>query len=503
MQRRIVTHPVPVRLVPAAWLPTLLALGAATVALAWLFRAEVFAMVRTWETSTAYSHCWLILPIAIWLAWMRRRLLIARHPEPDPRFALLMAPAALIWFVADRLGIMEGRQFAVLGMLYVAILTIVGWRVCLAMVSPLLYLVFLVPFGAFTVPFLQSITARMVDLGLDLTGIPHYVDDLVIDVPAGAFYVAEACAGLRFAIAALAFGTLYALTMFRSLSRRLIVLLLAIVVPIVANGLRALGLVILGELQGSAAAIEADHILYGWVFFSIVMLLLIATGLPFKEDSKPRTSVVGLPAAPRPDTPRHGTLATATLSAAFLAGLGPLASAAIENSSDRTPREFAVALAAPGGCEIGPDGSLHCGTSIASARLLVFSREVTWDVVAAARRRATGGDGDEDVTFTIPIAGGGAWRARLPHGPRLDQPVAMASASWLDGRAAGDGLASRFRQAVNAFLPAQSGGPVVVIVELRGAALSDGRKERALMRDILDLQVNTLQRQAVQLSRDG
>ena len=57
-------------------------------------------------------------------------------------------------------------------------------------------------------------------------------------------------------------------------------------VPIVANGLRALGIIVLAHLEGSAAAVETDHIVYGWVFFTLVMMILIAIGMAFTE--KPR-----------------------------------------------------------------------------------------------------------------------------------------------------------------------------------------------------------------------
>ena len=61
----------------------------------------------------------------------------------------------------------------------------------------------------------------------------------------------------------------------------------SIVVPIIANGLRALGIVALGHVLGSAQAAATDHVLYGWMFFSLVILLLIALGLPFREDIGP------------------------------------------------------------------------------------------------------------------------------------------------------------------------------------------------------------------------
>ncbi|TQF77305.1 exosortase, partial [Elioraea sp. Yellowstone] len=278
--------------VPPAWRMTTVALILGLAALLVVFREEAAAAVRVWNTSTAYNHCWLIAPIAAWLAWQRRHRLAAIAPAPQPLLALLAIPPALAWLAAERLGIMEGRQLTAWALIQVFVVAVIGWRAALAMAIPLAYTLFLVPFGGFAVPYLQLITAHFIDLGLDLWNISHYVDGLLIDTPAGRFHVAEACAGLRFAIAALAFGALYAATMFRSPGRRLVVMALAVVVPIVANGIRALGIVVAAEYLGSAEAAAADHVIYGWGFFSVVILLLILAGLPFRED--------------RPDQPGEG-----------------------------------------------------------------------------------------------------------------------------------------------------------------------------------------------------
>src|SRR5947208_1505435 len=59
--------------------------------------------------------------------------------------------------------------------------------------------------------------------------------------------------------------------------------LYSIVLPIIANGFLAIGLIVLAHLQGNGASALADHILYGWVFFTLVTLLLIAIGMTFAE----------------------------------------------------------------------------------------------------------------------------------------------------------------------------------------------------------------------------
>lgn len=44
---------------------------AVLAAIGMLFHAEA-AAVAVWLTSTAYGHCFFVLPIAAWLAWERR-----------------------------------------------------------------------------------------------------------------------------------------------------------------------------------------------------------------------------------------------------------------------------------------------------------------------------------------------------------------------------------------------------------------------------------------------
>src|SRR5205823_14863287 len=112
----------------------------------------------------------------------------------------------------------------------------------------------------------------------------------LIAVPAGNFAVAEACAGLRFLIAAVAFGVFYATEIYESRVRRMIFIALSIVVPVIANGFRALGLIAAAEAFGSATAVEADHITYGWIFFSLVLVALIFIGRTFSDRNQPASS---------------------------------------------------------------------------------------------------------------------------------------------------------------------------------------------------------------------
>lgn len=465
---------------PRDWRTTLPALGVALLLFAVAFAEEGRAAVAVWNASTAYNHCWLVLPVAAWLGWQRRDRLAELSPRPFPAAAALMLPAGLAWLAAERLGIMEGRQLAAMGMLWTLILTVLGWRICRAMAGPLLYLVFLVPFGAFATPVLQDATAWMIEMGLRLLDISYHRDGLLIETTAGLFHVAEACAGLRFLIAANAFGALYALVMFRSPGRRLAVMLLAVAVPVVANGLRALGIVVLAAHLGSAEAAAADHVIYGWGFFSAIILLLILVGLLFREDELALTPIAPLPLGP---APRLAPAWVAAGVALALAAIGPATAAALTIAGGSAPQDEPARLTAPPGCEPAEGGpTLRCAGAHVTARMLVFSPRVTWRAVSAELWSVAGGD--TDVTYAVAVPDGqGLWRARLTD----ERGSAVAVAAWLDGAPAGDGLRSRVAQALNS-LGRGSSAPVVAIVETRPDGGGGPMPDADLLRRVLAAQ---------------
>jgi exosortase A len=474
---------------PAVWPAALAVLGLGLAALGILFRAEVAAAVSTWDRSSAYGHCWLVLPIAAWLAWTRRARLAELALEPLPLAAPLALFGAAAWLVMERLGVMEGRQFAALGLVWVLVLAVLGRRVVQAMAAPLAYLVFLVPFGEFATPWLQQATLEMILLGLDITGIPYHSDGLFIEIPAGTFLVAEACAGLRFLIASLAFGALYAIVMFRSPWRRLLVLALAVVVPLVANGIRALAIVLLGHHLGSAEAAAADHVIYGWVFFSLVLLLLILMGLPFRQEPAVDTPTSSTP--PRPAAPR--ALAAAGVATIVFAAAGSLC-AAVLDAGATPPRREAARLTAPAGCEARGLGLSCDGTSF-RATLIRFAPQANWSAVAAARREAAGTD-DEALIFEV-VTPEMRWTVRQASGSPDQGAVAVAG--WLGGAPAGDGLRTRADHAWRRFAGG-SGAPVLAVVEMTLSGGTRGERDRRVLRAVLMAQ-DSLVREAAELSR--
>lgn len=451
-----------------------IAVGAGLLVLGLLFHSEVTAAYYVWSTSTAYNHCFLVIPIVLYLLWDRRSTLNDAVAKPMPIAALAGIPLALAWLVAERLGVMEGRQLVAMTFVELLFFVVLGpllyWRLC----GPLLYLYFLVPFGAFLTPKLQDITTVFVDHGLRILHIPAYITGYTIEIPEGTFMIAEACAGLRFLIAAIAFGCLYSLVMYRTALKRTIFILVSITVPIAANGIRALGIVAGGHYLGSAQAVEADHIIYGWVFFSIVIVILTVLGLPFREDHAE-------PAVQGPiEPPRGGNyLRPAMLAAAAIivvAAIGPAVAARFDSSAVVDMTSNMPTLVPAAGCQIVPgqltDGldtpgrvivqHFNCGHGVLTLMIEVFSPRSTANRMLNEQRRLTEIEGAEDVQSTslnVPGAPAGAWRM-----VERTSPARIAATSlWIEGQTARLGLAGRAEQAWRSIVGSRL-SPILVVV---------------------------------------
>ena len=75
--------------------PAAMALLAGVVALGLLFYPECKAAVGVWIASTAYGHCFLIIPMSLYLAWDRRDALAGMMARPEPVWAVLAATSPL------------------------------------------------------------------------------------------------------------------------------------------------------------------------------------------------------------------------------------------------------------------------------------------------------------------------------------------------------------------------------------------------------------------------
>lgn len=300
-------------------LTALLTLTALMLALYW---PGVVKLVNIWLNSQTFAHGMLIVPLSLYLVWTRRSELALLQPRPSGWGLPLLVLLGLAWFAARIVDITTIQTFVVVALLPVLTLTVLGTAVARALLFPLCFLFFAWPAGNFLVPILQDYTAWFSVLMLKLSGVPVYLEGRFISIPNGNFVVADVCSGIRYLIASVAMGSIYAYLMYRSPWRRLAFVCLAILFPIIANGLRAYGIIMIAHWSNMEYAVGVDHLIYGWVFFLLVMLLLFWIGGWFREPraqlTVPRSEVVS---ASLPGSPM---LVAVLVAAAAALALGPV-----------------------------------------------------------------------------------------------------------------------------------------------------------------------------------
>ena len=265
------------------------------VALCWLFAwhyETARSTVSIWHRSETYTHGFIIFPISAYLIWTRRHDLLTIQPQPSRLGILALVLAGFAWLLADSADVLVAQQYALVAMVPLLVWAVLGHRVAYALLFPLLFLLFAVPVGEFLLPPLMAYTADFTVAALQITGIPVYREGNLMSLPTGNWSVVEACSGLRYLIASLTLGCLFAYLNYRSVWRRTVFIGLSIIVPIVANWVRAYLIVMIGHLSNNRLAAGVDHLIYGWVFFGFVMMLLFWIGAKWREpDPEPAKSI--------------------------------------------------------------------------------------------------------------------------------------------------------------------------------------------------------------------
>jgi exosortase A len=260
-----------------------------------VFWPTVQGMIAIWNQSGHFTHCWLVIPAVVWFTLERRQRLAAIALQPFWPGLLAVAAGGFVWLAGNVAGVAVVEQLAVIGLVAACICTVFGWRFAWELAFPLAFLFFAVPMGEALVPLMMKMTGDFTVGALRLTGIPVYREGMYFVIPSGNWSIVEACSGLRYLIASVTVGCVFAYLYYRSPWRRLAFVAASIVVPVIANWLRAYIIVMLGHLSGNRIATGVDHLIYGWVFFGFVMLLLFWVGSRWREDE------VSTPADPPAD----------------------------------------------------------------------------------------------------------------------------------------------------------------------------------------------------------
>jgi len=313
------------------WRYTLFALSLCVLWILVWYASTARAMVEIWQRSDTFAHGFVVPPIALWLAWRMRAQLATAPPNPAWCILPLIAMTGFVWLLGELAWVNAVTQFALVALIVLTVVGVLGITAARKLAFPLAFLFFAVPLGEFMMPRLMEWTADATVLGLRLSGIPVFREGQRFAIPTATWSVVEACSGVRYLIASTVVGTLYAYLTYRSLKRRLVFVAVAVAVPLVANWVRAYLIVMLGHVSGNQIAAGVDHLIYGWLFFGIVIGLLFWVGTRWREEQISKEGLAQ--AAPLTRQPASvSKLSMAAVMAGLVAVLWKPAHAFIENS---------------------------------------------------------------------------------------------------------------------------------------------------------------------------
>jgi exosortase A len=411
------------------WRTHLTALGAVWASLLLLFWRDAADLVAIWWRSATFNHCFLILPILAWLVWQRLPELRRLAPAAWAPGLVLLGAGAGAWLLGEAGSLALARHLGLVVMFQGAAVACLGKSVSRGLAFPIFYALFLVPAGEEIVPMMQTVTAEMSMALLALTAIPAHIEGIFISTPAGYFEVAEACSGVRFLVAMAAYGALVANVAFRRWPRRAAFFAASIVVPIIANGIRAWGTIYVAELTGIESAEGFDHVFYGWIFFAIVIAVLMAASWRF-FDRKPGDPWFDPERLQAPaGTPRSAVRVAAA--AAVLAALPPLWSAVVASAGTRAVPADVALPEVPGWTPVAADLGRPWEPQFTGADRVRIARyrnaagqEVDLAIAVFARQQ----EGRELVGFGQGAAGGeGGWAWSAEGAPPLSGKAEIIS----------------------------------------------------------------------------
>jgi exosortase A len=314
-----------------------------------LYHSTVLSVLAKWGQfeQGEFAHGYLVLAISVYMVFVSRHRLAELNPCGNALGLFFIAFAGLLWLVAQVVDVQMVQAFAVVLLLMSVIWTITGNRVARQLLLPVLFLCFAIPIWSPLSPLLQELTADTVFWLTRAVGVPAMRHEQMIILPSGSLSVEEACSGLRYLLAALTLGVVYAWMNYQDIRARLLVVMIAAITAIISNIIRVFIVVYLAYKTNMQHPWVSDHLAFGWWMFGGMFagLLVIDILLSRHSASPPAQAAITQHVKSQVCGHGRGTAVVIALLAAVLIAAGPVLAAMLEHQ-DETLQAITVELPA-------------------------------------------------------------------------------------------------------------------------------------------------------------
>jgi exosortase len=244
----------------------------------------IFATLPVWRDIFTYasrseelSYIFLGLPIAVWLAWVRRHRLRYCKPQRTLAGVLVVGVGWALTAYGFRNGIDLAWHGGALLIVIGALITVLGLDILWHFLPSFGALVFLLPVPgrlrqSIAYP-LQEISAKVTEVGLDLFSFPVTRGGNILTINGVDVAIAEACNGMRMVVALglVAYAFIFTVPMRNSV--RILILLTSPLVALAVNIVRLIPTTLLYGYNDVETA-ELFHDVSGWAVLGLALGML-------------------------------------------------------------------------------------------------------------------------------------------------------------------------------------------------------------------------------------
>lgn len=249
------------------------------------YSASLFKwMTMRWSDATVhvndYSHGWAIPVVALAMLWVRRHDLRRTPKAPWPPGLLPVGLALFMHWAGLHAQFPRISAFSLILILWSLPLYLLGPATARLLAYPCAYLVFCVPLnflGAIALP-LRLLAARLATFVLNGLGIATRRVGTAIYSAAGQGFgldVADACSGIKYLLAITALTAGFAFFAHRSAWRRVVLVVSAIPLAVIANAARITAIALAARFFGQDFALAFYHTYSGLFVFVLAILLML------------------------------------------------------------------------------------------------------------------------------------------------------------------------------------------------------------------------------------
>ncbi len=256
---------------PIAWFGALLILCYAPI----LYRMGV-----QWATDENMGHGFFVPLVAGFIAWQRRKVLLATPIRPNGWGLVLVVWGAVQAVIATLGAELFTARLSFVIALFGVILYLGGKEWIKVLLFPLLLLLFMIPipaiiYAALTLK-LQLLASELGEMMIGWMGIPVLRAGNTLQLPSQTLDIAEACSGIRSLLSLGFLSLVYAYFMDKRVWMRWALLIATVPIAIGANGVRVAVTGLLSEINTKLAQ-GAYHEMEGYIVFIVALIALIAT----------------------------------------------------------------------------------------------------------------------------------------------------------------------------------------------------------------------------------